>query len=398
MALSLVPGQSLVFSGAFVNASGWWLLTVEAIDGSGNSLGNGQVAGQGSQSGLGYTIGPINAPAGTAISLRGTLQAYAAPYTNSGTNTPVGNPVVQTSGVIATVAQQTVQLGQVTGLSATPNGSADFNLSWTPAGPYTELQFTDATGTQPLGVLIGSPEIGQGEKINGNGTAEFDVAGTLNGDYVGFFTQQSTATATLPPGTTAYIRARSASGSGYAASFGPWTGPVEIQTAPGAPDLHIVNLTVTPAAVPVRTSTDPYAQAQAIPDAFTVAFQVQNRGTAVGYIGGASCAAVMNGEVFGYGNAAGYYTLQPGESSPQFSLQMMMGWVQSDGVWQLAPTGLYTVYVDWEDTSGNSSLGWAAPGATAGSPGRAVSVQVQFPGGSASGSFLVRVGGPIFGR
>ena len=69
MSLSLMVGQRLYFSGAYVNANGFWILTIAALGGDGSVLTSTPLPGQGSQSGLSYYLGPFNTP-GTAYSFQ----------------------------------------------------------------------------------------------------------------------------------------------------------------------------------------------------------------------------------------------------------------------------------------------------------------------------------------
>jgi hypothetical protein len=296
----MVTGQQLSFQGAYVQASGSWRLTVEAVDQNGSVLDTAVLTGQGSQTGLSYVLGPINEP-GAQVSLRGTLQEY----TDASYATPVGSPVTQTSGVVAVVAATTGAPALAPVVSATLSGSvATVTFSAVGGANSYEVAQADANGS-PIGIYANGVTM-----ANGTGTAAFDPQGN-----VGFFTTQSSAW-NIPAGETVRFIVRGCDGSGPQALCGPWSSPAVVSTPTGTPVFTISN-------VRFDSSTN------------GLKFTVTNTGTTYGSPGAYSAALEYNGYVVAEGavglaedgvGSGGLPVLQVGQSI-NLEIGMYFGWI-----------------------------------------------------------------------
>ena len=140
---SLSPGASLQMTGASVTTSKafavWWTLAVSALDQGGNVLATASVSGEGSKSGIAYTLGPLT-EAGAQVSVRGVLSAW----TDASRTTPFpGSPLTAKTGVVAVVASTSTSTGGSSG-STSSSGGTTSHVS--PAG--ADLGFGAITNVQ----------------------------------------------------------------------------------------------------------------------------------------------------------------------------------------------------------------------------------------------------------
>lgn len=313
----LSPGGMLQMEGASVTAAGdWWTLAISAVVG-GQVQQTATLTGQGPASGLSYQIGPLNTPG--AVALSGWLALY-----NSGaksTQMP-GSPVHLSTGVVANVAAEQVQVGAIGSVSVSMAADTA-NLSWSPApnATSTEIQLCTSGGT-PL------PKSSQPSWQGTNGQLAADPTGS-----VGFFASGSSASAVFPAGTTTYVRLRGAAGTGPGATVGPWSGLTAITTAPGVPNIVAVG-----AICQLTASANADNSGVPLPLA-TCGVTQQNTGTANG------TTASWTGVLVGPGNfiwqtfgAQPDVNLAPGDQFPQ-SYAQVVGYGDAP-----PPVGTYTFY------------------------------------------------------
>ncbi len=323
MSLSLMVGQRLYFSGAYVNANGFWILTIAALGGDGSVLTSTPLPGQGSQSSLSYYLGPFNTP-GT-ISLKGTLQEYAdGSYT-----TTVGAAYTRTSGVIATVQAAT----------STPGASAQPVVSV--SGDQVSISWTPVSGTTEIQVLYSSGEISHTLTQGLHTPSSDNETAYDNQGNVGLFTADTSATEAFPAGFTGGVRVRGTVGSGPSALGGAWSPVATIVTA-GPPQANLVvqNLQATVSQGSYgEVSLGNYTQYPVIHLSATV----YNNGNAVGTTEDLSALIVgPDGRVWGVSGG-----LFPFVSVPVGGEAQVTGTINMGGPFYgtPAPTGTFTVYV-----------------------------------------------------
>lgn len=302
---ALSPGGMLQMEGASVTATGdWWTLTVSALVG-GSVLQTTQVTGQGSASGLAYTLGPLNTAG--SVTLQGSLALYS---TGSKTTQLPGSPVSATSGVVATVQAVTVTPTAISGFAVSLSGTTA-TVTWgaNSTAQFYEFQVVDSDGS--VDSLLTS-------QFSPNSGSALDTDDP-NGNPGLFFSGVGGAI-TLPGGFSGTLRVRGCQGEGPDALVGPWSSSA-VQVPNLQPNLVVTGVSATA------------SQSVGANYVFTTYITITNQGTAPstsltnnpsntpGNVGYSAAIFGPTGTLFGEGGNSGEILLAPGES-----MTAALGW------------------------------------------------------------------------